>query len=92
MIPIDPLSIVTVYSRPPFFSFNFWAWPLMYMLAFAGIFAVPAMYLDCDFNDLFISTMIGMNFGVMLGIVSTITPFYILIFTLIPLFLYMFNG
>lgn len=90
MIPIDPLVIS--YVRPGFFTFNFWAWPMMYMLTFAGVFAVPAMYLDCDFNDLFIVTMIGLNFGVMLGIVSTITPFYILILTLIPLFLYMFSD
>lgn len=79
----------TTYIRPPFFSINYWAWPLLYMGTFMGLFIVPAMSLNCNFDDIVIAAFLGLNFGVLVGIISSITPFYMLIFTLLAFFVYM---
>jgi hypothetical protein len=87
---IDPSFLLQiVYTHPSFFSINYWAWPIMYMGIGLGLFTTPAMAIGCNFDDIVIIGMLGLNFGVLLGIISSITPFFMLIVTLIPLFLYM---
>jgi hypothetical protein len=81
-----------VYVRPNFFSLQNWAWPIMYMVVFGGVFAVPLMDLGGDFHDVLIALLVGMVYGVFLGIISFITPYYMLIFLLVPLFLYLIKG
>ena len=81
-----------IYTRPPFFSMQNWAWPILYLGIGTLLFAWPAMMIGCDFDDVIIAMLVGMNIGIILGIVSSITPFYMLIFTLIPTILYMIRG
>ncbi len=79
----------TVYLSPSFFSLNYWLWNIMYMLLGTFLFALPAMKLNCDFRDIEISLLLGLNFGTLLAIVSSIMPFYMVVFTLIPLVIVM---
>lgn len=80
---------VIVYSRPAFFSLQYWLWPIFYIMLGSLLFAVPAMSLKCNLEDIEFSMLIGLNFGVLLGVISSIMPYYMQIFALIPLILIM---
>ncbi len=53
------------------------------------IFSVPAMILECDFHDIAIASLVGLNFGAFAAIVMQTLPFYMAVFTIIPTVLYM---
>ena len=86
---IDPVMLgivyVYTYTRPSFFSLQYWPWPFLYMFGFAGIFAMPGMMLGVDGDDFLFLVFLGMTVGTMLGIISSIIPYYILVLVLIPL-------
>ncbi len=86
----DPLVIV--YARPSFFSVGYWEFPLFYLLAFMMLFVVPTFVLRLEFDDIVISSLLGLNVGAMVCIASSILPFYMQVFFVIPLILYMVRA
>lgn len=92
IIDFHSIVLVITYVRPGFFTMQNWAWPLMYIGIGTLLFSFPAMIIGCEFDDIIITALVGMNIGVILGILSSITPFYMIIFSLVPTVLYMIRG
>lgn len=84
--------LVIVYTRPGFFTIQYWAWPILFIGMGTLLFSFPAMLLRCEFDDIIIAAFVGMNLGVIMGILGSIMPFYMLIFTLVPTVLYLVRG
>jgi hypothetical protein len=55
-------------------------------------FSFPAMLIGCEFDDIILAAFIGMNLGVIMAIIGSIMPFYMLIFTMVPTILYLIRG
>lgn len=84
--------LIIVYTRPGFFSLEYWLWPLFYIMLGVVLFSGLTLAFRGSLHDLTLAMLVGLNFGVMLGVISSITPYYLLIASLVPLVLWMVKG
>ena len=88
------MTTVYVYTSPPFYSMQFWLFPLTIMLTIAVLFVGPAIQGSIEghgvsFDDVTILGFVGLLVGAMFDMILQILPFYIVVIVLIPLWIYL---
>lgn len=85
--------LVTIFTRATFFSIQYWLFPILLIMSMAGIFAVMAASIHCNSDDITIATLIGVNLGVVMGIIAQVTPGLMIIPSVLLLLMYLVvNG
>ena len=78
-----------VIANAPFYSINFWAFPIMLIFTFGFLISMPCWKMAAPRFDKIFMFLVGLNIGAFVDIIGKILPDYMLIVTVLPTVLFM---
>ena len=91
-IVLQVTTTVTTYSPPSPLSFQYWFFPVLFMLMIASPFFATTMLFHGSTEDLIIMTLLGIITGTFIDYLAQMVPFELLLLEVAILFVYIWRA